>query len=210
MTPDDVTMEKALALLNLPRDLGPHPEDGEMILAGVGRFGPYVKHGPKYKSIPPDESVLEIGMNRAVTLLAEAKGAARGRAAVKPLRTIGNHPTDDQPIELYDGKYGHYVKHGKLNATVPRDIALEELTLDQAVSLLRERAAKGNNGKKPARAQASPKKAAPKKASAKKASPTNANGAAESLPKTAAPKKAAARKKAAKPKVAAPRTGTDG
>ncbi len=210
MTPDDVTLDKALALLNLPRDLGPHPEDGEMILAGVGRFGPYVKHGPKYKSIPPDESVLDIGMNRAVTLLAEAKGAARGRAAVKPLRTIGNHPTDDQPIELYDGKYGHYVKHGKLNATVPRDIALEELTLDQAVSLLRERAAKGNNGKKPARPQASPKRAAPKKASTKKASPTNANGAAETLPKTAAPKKAAAKKKAAKPKAAAPRTGTDG
>ena len=76
MTPDDVTLEKALALLALPRELGPHPEDGEPILAGVGRFGPYVKHGPKYKSIPADESVLEIGMNRAVALLAEAKGAA--------------------------------------------------------------------------------------------------------------------------------------
>ena len=87
MTPDDVTLEKALALLALPRELGPHPEDGEMILAGVGRFGPYVKHGPKYKSIPADESVLEIGMNRAVALLAEAKVPGRGRAAVKPIRS---------------------------------------------------------------------------------------------------------------------------
>ena len=143
MTPDEVTLEKALALLSLPRELGPHPEDGEPILAGVGRFGPYVKHGAKYKSIPADESVLEIGMNRAVALLAEAKAVGRGRAAVKPLRTIGNHPADEAPIELYDGRYGHYVKHGGINATVPRDLKPEELTLDQAVSLLAERAAKG-------------------------------------------------------------------
>src|ERR1700704_2197228 len=119
MTPDEVTLEKALALLALPRELGPHPEDGEQILAGVGRFGPYVKHGAKYKSIPADESVLEIGMNRAVALLAEAKSAGRGRAA-KPIRIIGNHPADEGPIELYDGRYGHYVKHGGINATVPR------------------------------------------------------------------------------------------
>src|SRR5580693_9293235 len=111
MTPDEVTLEKALALLSLPRELGPHPEDDEQILAGVGRFGPYVKHGAKYKSIPADESVLDIGMNRAVALLAEAKSVGRGRAA-KPLRTVGNHPADEAPIELYDGRYGHYVKHG--------------------------------------------------------------------------------------------------
>ncbi len=107
MTPNDLTLEKALALLALPRELGPHPEDGEVILAGVGRFGPYVKHGPKYKSIPSDESVLDIGMNRAVALLAEAKvprGARRrqadpqhrqpsvrrgaGRALRRPLRPL--------------------------------------------------------------------------------------------------------------------------
>ena len=87
-------------------------------------------------------------MNRAVALLAEAKGAGRGRAAVKPLRVVGNHPDDEAPIELYDGRYGHYVKHGGINATVPNDIKPEELTLDQAVSLLAERAAKGG-GKKP-------------------------------------------------------------
>src|SRR4029077_13601379 len=168
MTPDEVTLDKALALLSLPRELGPHPEDGEQILAGVGRFGPYVKHAAKYKSIPGDENVLDIGMNRAVALLAEAKSVGRGRAA-KPLRIVGNHPADEAPIELYDGRYGHYVKHGGINATVPNDLKPEELTLDQGVSLLAQRAAKGG-AKKPARAR----KATPK-AKAK----TKANGTAE-------------------------------
>jgi len=202
MTPDDVTLEKALALLALPRELGPHPEDGVQILAGVGRFGPYVKHGPKYKSIPSDESVLEIGMNRAVALLAEAKNP-RGRAAAKPIRTIGNHPSDEAAVELYDGRYGPYVKHGGVNATVPRDIKPEELTLDQAVALLAERAAKGG-GKKS------------KAAKARKAAPAAANDAGEkpakkkaTAKKKAAPKRKAA--KAAKAKTEAPpRTGTDG
>ena len=197
MTPDDVTLEKALAILSLPRELGPHPEDKEPVLAGVGRFGPYVKHGTKYKSIPADESVLEIGMNRAVALLAEAKAARGGRAAAKPLRIVGNHPADEAPIELYDGRYGQYVKHGGINATVPRDLKPEELTVDQAVSLLAERAAKGG-GKKP------------KAAKAKKAAPVAANDAGET-PK--AKKKPAAKKKVAKAKAkddAPPRTGTDG
>ena len=202
MTPNDVTLEKALALLSLPRELGPHPEDGETIMAGVGRFGPYVKHGPKYKSIPADESVLEIGMNRAVTLLAEAKNP-RGRAAVKPIRSIGNHPSDEAPVELYDGRYGPYVKHGGVNATVPRDIKPEELTLDQAISLLAERAAKGGGTK-------------PKVARARKA-PAAANdaGGKPAAKKAAAKKKPAAKKKAAKAKAKTgtdtpPRTGTDG
>ncbi len=156
-----------------------------MILAGVGRFGPYVKHGPKYKSIPSDESVLEIGMNRAVALLAEAKNP-RGRAAAKPIRSIGNHPSDEAPVELYDGRYGPYVKHGGINATVPRDIKPEELTLDQAIALLAERAAKGGGKKKPARA--------------KKAAPAAANdaGSKPKAKKAAAKKKPAAKKKAAK------------
>src|SRR5216684_1457142 len=198
MTPDEVTLEKALALLALPRELGPHPEDGEQILAGVGRFGPYVKHGAKYKSIPADESVLDIGMNRAVALLAEAKSVGRGRAA-KPLRIIGNHPADEAPIELYDGRYGMYVKHAGINATVPRDLKPEELTVDQAVSLLAERAAKGG-GKKP------------KAVRPKKAAPIAANDAGDKpAKKTAAKKKAAPKKKAkAKTEATPPRTGTDG
>jgi DNA topoisomerase-1 len=173
-----------------------------MVLAGVGRFGPYVRHGSKYKSIPADESVLDIGMNRAVALLAEAKATGRGRAAVKPLRVVGNHSADNAPIELYDGRYGMYVKHGGINATVPTDLKPEDLTVEQAVSLLAERAAKGG-GKKP------------KVVRAKKATPAPANDAGEK-PK-AAKKKAAPKKKAAKAKAKAkdepetpPRTGTDG
>jgi DNA topoisomerase-1 len=206
MTPDEVTLEKALALLALPRELGPHPEDGEQILAGVGRFGPYVKHGAKYKSIPADESVLDIGMNRAVALLAEAKSVGRGRAA-KPLRTVGNHPADEAPIELYDGRYGHYVKHGGINATVPRDLKPEELTLDQAVALLAERAAKGD-GKKPARAKKAPKA---KTNGATMAAPANdTTNDKEKKPKTDK-KKPAPKRKAAKAKTEPPpRTGTDG
>ncbi|WP_422035716.1 type I DNA topoisomerase [Reyranella sp.] len=202
MTPADLTLEKALALLSLPRELGPHPEDGEVILAGVGRFGPYVKHGPRYKSVPSDESVLDIGMNRAVALLAEAK-TPRGRAAAKPLRIIGNHPSDEAPVELYEGRYGPYVKHGGVNATVPRDIKPEALTLDQAVALLAERAAKGGGTKKPKAAR--PKKSAPAAAS-------DAGGKPK-VKKAAARKKPAAKKKAAKAKDkddAPPRTGTDG
>jgi DNA topoisomerase-1 len=194
MTPDELTLEKALAILALPRELGPHPEDGEPVLAGVGKFGPYVRHATKYKSIPADESVLEIGMNRAVALLAEAKASGRGRAA-KPLRTIGAHPGDSAPIELYEGRYGMYVKHGGINATVPRDLKPEELTVEQAVSLLAERAAKGGG-----------KKARPVRT--KKASPAAANDSGDAKPrkKTAAKKKAAKKAKSETP----PRTGTDG
>lgn len=197
MTPEDLTLEKAQAILALPRDLGPHPEDKEPVLAGVGRFGPYVRHGAKYKSIPADENVLDIGMNRAVALLAEAKATGRGRAAVKPIRIVGNHPADEAPIELYDGRYGMYVKHGGINATVPRDLKPEELTVDQAVALLTERAAKGG-GKKA------------KAPRAKKAAPVPANDAGD---KPKARKKAAPKRKAAKAKVeeeTPPRTGTDG
>jgi DNA topoisomerase I len=196
MTPDDVTLEKALALLSMPRELGAHPDDGQPVLAGVGRFGPYVRHGTKYKSIPADESVLDIGMNRAVALLAEAKSAGRGRAAAKPIRVVGNHPTDNAPIELYDGRYGMYVKHDGINATVPRDLKPEELTVDQAVSLLAERAAKGG-GKKPRASR--PKKAAP----------VPANDSEKPALKKASAKKKAAPKRKAKTE-APPRTGTDG
>jgi DNA topoisomerase-1 len=171
------------------------------VLAGVGRFGPYVKHGAKYKSIPADESVLEIGMNRAVALLAEAKSVGRGRAA-KPIRSIGNHPGDAAPIELYEGRYGVYVKHGGLNATVPRDLKPEELTVEQAVSLLAERAAKGGKTPKPVRARKKP--------------PVPANDSGDT-PTRAAKKKAAPKRKAAKAQgkgkgksEAPPRTGTDG
>ena len=115
MVPSEVDLDRGLALLALPRELGPHPEDGEMITAGIGRFGPYLKHGPVYKSLAKDDDVLSIGLNRAISLLAEPKGAnRRGGAPGKPL---GNHPADGAPVTLHEGRYGPYVKHGKVNAT---------------------------------------------------------------------------------------------
>ena len=163
----DVDLELALGLLALPRDIGPHPEDGAVIQAGLGRFGPYVKHGTTYASLPEPRDVLTVGLNHAVTLLAE-KGKSRGGRA-KPLRELGAHPDDGRPVAIYDGRYGPYVKHGRTNATVPKDRDLDALTLDEAVVLIAERAAKGKKGKKPAAKKATAKKAAPKKKPAKKA-----------------------------------------
>ena len=119
VAPDQVTLDLALGLLALPRVVGDHPETKKPILAGLGRFGPYLQHDGKYKSIPKDDDVLTIGLNRAVDLLAqESKGRGRGAAPGKPL---GNHPEDNQPVTLHDGRYGHYVKWGKVNATIPKD-----------------------------------------------------------------------------------------
>ena len=165
----EIDLELALGLLALPRDIGPHPEDGVVIQAGLGRFGPYVKHDTSYASLPEPLDVLTIGLNHAVTLLAE-KGKSRGRGA-KVLRELGNHPDDDKPVAIYDGRYGPYVKHGKINATVPKDRDLESLTLDEAVVLIAERAAKGKKGKKPA----AKKSAAKKKVAKKPAKKSTAN-----------------------------------
>ena len=128
-----VTLEIALGLLSLPRDVGPHPETGQMITAGLGRFGPYIKHGSNYVSLKEDD-VLTIGLNRAVALIAESPG----HNAIE----LGPHPEDGKPVSIRKGRYGHYVKHGRANATVPKDVEPESLTLDEAVVLLAEKAAK--------------------------------------------------------------------
>ena len=140
MDPNEVTIEAALKLLSLPREVGKHPEDGEPIVAALGRFGPYIKHGKIYRSLPPEDDVITIGLNRAVALLAEpAKGRRRGP---EPIRVIGKHPADNADITLYKGRYGPYVSHDGINASLPNDIAPEALTLDEAVRLLTERAEK--------------------------------------------------------------------
>ncbi len=177
---DDVTLDKALALLALPRVIGPHPDDGKPILAGLGRFGPYVKHESTYRSIPADEDVTTIGLNRAVTLIAEAP-ARRGAAG----KEIGVHPQDNKPITLHSGRYGPYVKHGKIIASLSKSQEPEGLTLDQAVELIAARAEKAGV-KKPAKKKAAAKKKAPaKKQAAKKKT------AKKSIAKTkAAPRKA--------------------
>jgi DNA topoisomerase-1 len=183
MNPQEVTLEEALKLLSLPREVGKHPEDGEPITAGLGRFGPYIKHGKLYKSLPPEDDVITIGLNRAVALLAEpSKGRRRGP---EPIRVVGKHPSDTADITLYKGRYGPYVSHGGINASLPRDIEPEALTLDEAVRLLAERAEKAGTGK-PRRKPAAKKvaKSAPEKsATPKPAKPRKRAKAAKSNPK---------------------------
>jgi len=152
MAPDTVTLEIALKLLSLPRDVGGHPETGEMITAGLGRFGPYIKLGPKYASLKDGDDVLSIGLNRAVTLIAEAKSRTSGRE-------VGTH--EDKPVTVRKGRFGPYVKWGKINVTLPSGSEMESITLEEAVALIEAKAAKAT-AKKPA------KKVAPKKKAKKK------------------------------------------
>jgi len=143
IAPDAVTIEVALRLLALPRDLGPHPDSGKKVHAAIGRFGPYVSHDGHFKSIPKDESVFDIGLERAVALLKEPKQFG-GRGALK---VLGKHPADGQPVALYSGRYGPYVKHGKVNATLPDKDAIDTITLEEAVEILAAKSKKG--GTKP-------------------------------------------------------------
>ena len=137
---DELDFEKAVQLLSLPREIGPHPEDGVLIESSIGRFGPYVKHGTMYANIGDINEVWTIGMNRAVEEL--AKKAARGGrgAAATPLVELGEHPSEGGPVNVMSGKYGPYVKWGKINATIPKDVEPEKLTMDQAVALIAEKA----------------------------------------------------------------------
>ena len=168
MDPAAVDLDIALGLLALPRDIGPHPETGEMIQAGIGRFGPYIKHEGTYVSLKEDD-VLAIGHNRAVELLANAP---RKPAPV----TIGDHPDDGKPIILKTGRWGPYVQHGKTRATLPKDKKEETPTLEEAVALI---AAKGGAPKKKTRKAArksSAKKTGARKTNAKKSAQEGAQG----------------------------------
>ena len=187
-TPDSLTLERALALLSLPRLIGPHPEDAVSVEAGIGRFGPYIKHGTVYANIPDVEEVFSIGMNRAMEVLAQkaARGGAGRGVAAAPLKELGTHP-DGGAVQVMPGRYGPYVKWEKVNATLPKDIAPEDVTLEQALELIAEKAAKGGKGTKKAAARKPAAKAAAKPA-ARKAAPKKATA------KTAATKKAAPKK----------------
>jgi DNA topoisomerase-1 len=175
--PEDVTLEQAVMLLSLPREIGPHPEDGIAVWSNLGRYGPYLKHaestsyrGGTNANLDSIDEVWTVGMNRAVQLLAEkvASRGQRGKAAA-PIRELGEHPEASGPVNIFDGKYGPYVKWEKINATIPDTIDPSELTLAQAVHLIDERAEKAGK-KKPARKKAAPKKkGAAKKPAAKKA-----------------------------------------
>jgi DNA topoisomerase I len=146
--------EKALALLSLPRDVGQHPETGKMISAGLGRYGPFVLHDGTYANIESIEDVFSIGLNRAVSVLAEKQSKGKGgRNGGTPaaLKELGDHPAGGGKITVRDGKYGAYVNFGKINATLPKDKDPQSVTMDEAVALIAEKEAKGGGGKKPFR-----------------------------------------------------------
>ena len=162
----EVDLEKALMLLSLPREIGPHPEDGEMVEAGIGRYGPFIKHGKIYANIKDVNDVFTIGMNRAVEELARKAASAGGRgaarAAAKPLKELGEHPSEGGTISVFDGRYGPYIKHEKINVTFPKDVTPEDVTLDMAVALIAEKAAKSGKRKAPAKKKTTRKKTASK------------------------------------------------
>jgi DNA topoisomerase-1 len=164
----DLDLEWALKLLRLPRTIGDHPESGKPITASIGRYGPYLAHDGKYARLQSTAEVFETGMNAAVVKLAEAAagGGRPQRGAQAPLKILGAHPRTEAEIKLMDGRYGAYVTDGTTNATLPKSIDKDALTLEEAAQLLDARAAAGpakGKGKK----KAAPKKAA-KKAPAKK------------------------------------------
>jgi DNA topoisomerase I len=158
----DVNLEVANMLLSLPRDLGLHPETNKKIVANIGRFGPYVNHDGKFKSIPKTQSVFTIDQAAAVELIAQAnKGPA-------PIADLGEHPSGEGRVEVFDGRYGPYVQHKKIRATLPKSIAPEELTFEEAIGLLAEKEAKDSSSKKPTKKAPAKKKVATKKATTKK------------------------------------------
>ena len=201
---EQITLEQAIGLLSLPRAIGTHPETGETIEAGIGRFGPYVRMGAIYGSLDRDDDVLNIGINRGVDLI------ARKMASV---RTIGTHPGDKELIAVRKGRFGPYVQHGKTVANLPRGVMMEEITLEQAVALLAEkgkqlrpRGAAGRRGRGAAAAKPVPTAQPPaEKAPAKaKATPAKRRGAKVKRPAPkAAAKRAAGAKAPAKKKAAA-------
>jgi len=158
---ENASLETALQLLALPRELGPHPESGKKVIVNIGRFGPYIGHDGKFKSVPKSDSIFTIELARAVELLAQAK-AGNG-----VLRVLGDHPDDGAPIEICNGRYGPYVRHGKVNATLPKELKPEEVSLEQALSVLQEKLAKlgdtGKTAKKKTAARSTAKKPAAKK-----------------------------------------------
>jgi DNA topoisomerase I len=196
MKPADVDLETALALLALPRPIGVHPEDGEPILAGIGRFGPYIQHGKVYANIEDGDDILAIGLNRAITLLAEKQSKGRGaRGGATAGRNLGDHPSGGA-ITVRPGRFGPYVNHGKINATLPKALDPDQLTLAEAITLIDAKAATMPAGK------------TARKAPAKKAAAPKAKAATDGDDPAAAKPKAATKKPAAKKATAKKATGT--
>ncbi|WP_341024491.1 type I DNA topoisomerase [Brevundimonas diminuta] len=168
-SPASIDLEKALRLLSLPRDVGPHPEDGKMITASLGRYGPFVAHAGTYANVADIEEVFDVGLNRAVALLAEKRAGRAGRAsAAAPLKELGAHPETGEAVQVMAGRYGPYVKSGKINATLPKGTAPEDMTMEAALPLLAAKAGAAPKKKAPAKKAAAKKPAAKKEPAAKK------------------------------------------
>jgi DNA topoisomerase-1 len=140
LKPEDLTLEKALKLLSLPREVARHPTTGEPIVAGVGRYGPYVQHGKTYASLGRDDDVLEIGANRAIDLIVAKESGASSRFGSSPGRVLGEHPQGGGAVSVKSGRFGPYVSHGKVNATLPKGTNPDEVTLEQAIEALNAKA----------------------------------------------------------------------
>ena len=138
---EQADLASALKLLSLPRELGSHPESGKKVIVNIGRFGPYIGHDGKFKSIPRADSIFDISLDRAVELLAQA------REGNTVLRVLGDHPDDKASVEICSGRYGPYVRHGKINATLPKDVSPDAITLEEALELIAAKAAKGPTSK---------------------------------------------------------------
>src|SRR5207302_11100058 len=168
-------LTRALGRLSLPREVGTHPDADEPILARVGRFGPYVHHGKTYANLTAGDDVLGVGLNRAVALIADkqAKGPRKGRFGADPGRPLGEHPDQGGPVVVKNGRYGPYVTHDGVNATLPSDMTPETLTLEQALPLRDARAARGSR-----RGRTTPPKLPPtvRKAAAKPTVTAKASG----------------------------------
>ena len=143
----EMDLEKAIMLLNLPRQIGPHPEDGEIVEAGIGRYGPFVKHGRVYANLKDVDDVFTIGMNRAVEELAKKNSRGASRTAAAPIKELGEHPEGGGAVNVMDGRYGPYIKFGKVNATLPKGTEPADVTMEQAVQLIAEKSAKGGKNK---------------------------------------------------------------
>jgi DNA topoisomerase-1 len=160
--PDSIDLEAALKLLSLPREVGTHPESGKPIVAGIGRYGPFVEHDGKYANLDSVDEVFTVGANRAVALLAEKKSGGRQQRTAAVLKELGEHPALGGPVTVRSGRFGPYVNHGKLNATLPKSVDPDKVTLEQAVELLAEKQSKAGAGKAAGKAPAR-KRAAPRK-----------------------------------------------
>jgi DNA topoisomerase I len=180
---DTLSLEQALGLLSLPRIVGIHPESQEPIEAGIGRFGPFVKMGGVFASLDKDDDILAVGLNRAMDVLAKKLAS---------VRSMGPHPTDKEPVLVRKGRFGPYAQHGNTVATLPRDMMMDDITLEQAVVLLAEKGkllkprggAKAKGGKKPVKTKAAAPVEAKAKPAAKKkpAAPTKKKAAAKQAP----------------------------